>query len=115
MSAQIVFCTVPNRKEADRLARTLVQEKLAACVNIIPGISSIYRWQGKIEKSAELLLVLKTSAKRYPRLEKRIRALHSYTVPEILALPVDRGNSDYLKWLYASLSPSPAEGGRRQG
>jgi periplasmic divalent cation tolerance protein len=99
----IVFCTVSHRREADRLAQTLVKEKLAACVSIIPGLVSIYQWQGKVEKSKELLLVIKTSKALYSRLEKRIQKLHSYSVPEIIALPVFKGSASYLQWLQKAL------------
>ena len=85
--AWIVYVTVPNRKEAERLSLVLVKEKLAACVSIVPGLSSRYRWKGRIEQAKEILLIIKTTARRYPALEKRIRSIHSYAVPEILATP----------------------------
>ena len=91
--AIVVFVTACSRQEADKIATALVKEKLAACVNILPGIISRYWWKGRIEKAKELLLVIKTPPSRYKALEKRVRALHSYTVPEILALPViHKGN-----------------------
>ena len=103
MPARVVFCTARNRREAERLSRQLVEERLAACVSVAPGLKSRYRWKGKIEVASEVLLIIKTSAARYPKLEKRLKALHSYTVPEILAMPVIAGNPDYLKWLNESL------------
>ena len=103
MSALIIFVTVPNRRAANRLARALVKERLAACVSLVPKVESYYRWKGKMERSSELLLLIKTTSRRYPTLQKRIRTLHSYTVPEILALPVVRGNPEYLAWLEAAV------------
>ena len=101
--ALVVYVTASNRKEADRIARALIDEKLAACVTIVPEVFSRYRWKGHVENSEELLLLIKTVPRRYKALEKRIRALHSYTVPEILAVPVLEGNSSYLAWMKNSL------------
>jgi len=101
--ALVVYVTAANRKEADKMAAALVEEKLAACVSIVPNISSRYWWQGRIEYAQELLLIVKTFPRLYKALEKRIRALHSYTVPEILAMPVVEGNPAYLKWMKDSL------------
>ena len=103
MKAIIVCVTASSRKEADKIARALVDEKLAACVTIIPEVFSRYRWKGHVEKSEELLLIIKTFPGRYKRLEKKIRALHSYSVPEILAVPVLAGNSAFLKWMEESI------------
>jgi len=97
--AIIVYVTTSTRKEADKISRVLVEEKLAACVSIIPGISSRYWWQGRIERAEEILLMIKTTPRRYKALEKRVRALHSYRVPEILATPVVQGNPAYIQWL----------------
>jgi periplasmic divalent cation tolerance protein len=102
--AIVVYVTAPNKKEADRMAEALVAERLAACVSIIPEVWSRYWWQGHLESSRELLLVIKTLPGRYKALERRIRELHSYEVPEILALPIVEGNPAYLKWLKASLT-----------
>jgi periplasmic divalent cation tolerance protein len=99
MKALIVFSTAATRKEADKIAEALVKEKLAACVSIVPEIVSRYWWQGKIERSRELLLIIKTSKAKYSSVEKRIKKLHSYTVSEILAVSVLKGNPDYLKWM----------------
>jgi periplasmic divalent cation tolerance protein len=101
--AMIVFVTAGNRKEADKIAQSLVKEKLAACVNILPEISSRYWWKGRMEQAKELLLVIKTHPSRYNALEKRVRQLHSYSVPEILALPVAKGNPAYLRWIKDSV------------
>ena len=95
----VVFTTWPDIESARVAAHQLVEERLAACGNIVPGVESIYQWQGKIETSAEVLVVFKTTAARYPALEARIREVHSYEVPEIVALPVGNGWPDYLKWV----------------
>jgi periplasmic divalent cation tolerance protein len=97
--ALIVYVTATNRKEADKIAQALVDERLAACVSIVPEIYSRYRWRGHIEYDKELWLVIKTTPRCYKRLEKRIRELHSNTVPEILAIPVVSGSAPYLQWL----------------
>jgi len=100
----IIYCTCPDQQTAEGIARHLVDEYLAACVNIVPALTSIYRWQGQLEQSAESMLIIKTRADGYPALETRIKDLHPYAVPEIIALPVVRGISDYLAWIDASLS-----------
>jgi periplasmic divalent cation tolerance protein len=102
--ALVVFVTAANRKDADKIAQALVKEKWAACVSIVPEIYSRYGWEGRIEYDKELLLIIKTNAKFYKRLEQRIRELHTYSVPEILALPVIFGNPAYLKWLNGVLA-----------
>lgn len=99
----LVFTTVKNQAEARRLAEKLVSEKLAACVSVIPNVTSVYRWRGRIERAKEAMLVAKTSAKKLDRLIRRIKELHGYEVPEILALRVERGLPEYLKWLEESL------------
>ncbi|MBC7219265.1 MAG: divalent-cation tolerance protein CutA [Hadesarchaea archaeon] len=99
----IVLTTVKDRREANRISRALVSEKLAACVSIIPNVSSVYRWQGRVEKSREMILVIKTATKKMERLTSRIRELHSYQVPEIISLKVQGGLPQYLKWLKESL------------
>lgn len=102
-SARIVLTTVANIEEATRLGRALVEERLAACVTLIPAVESIYRWQGKIESSAETLLVIKTASDRITALEARLGELHSYETPEFLVLAVESGSHPYLAWLMASL------------
>lgn len=103
-SYSVVLITVPNKKEAQKISQKLVAAKLAACVNIVPSIESIYWWQGKIEKAKELLLVIKTLNKNVPALITQVKKLHSYTVPEIIALDIIKGNKDYLDWIETSLS-----------
>ena len=102
--ARIVLTSAASREEAERLANILVEERLAACATLIPGAQSIYRWEGKIESSAETLLLLKTAAGRLAELEARLHALHSYITPEFLVLRVDAGSRAYLDWLAACLS-----------
>ncbi|MDD5729718.1 MAG: divalent-cation tolerance protein CutA [Candidatus Omnitrophica bacterium] len=95
----VILVTVSSKKEADRIALALIKEKLAACVNISDRIESVYWWEGKVVKSRELLLVIKTRKALVKRLIKKIKSLHSYTVPEIIALPVISGNKEYLGWI----------------
>jgi len=94
-----VFITAPNEEEASKISRTIVEERLAACVNIIRSVRSIYRWQGRVEDESEVLMVVKTKRTLFDRLQKRVKELHSYEVPEIIGLPVVEGSKDYLDWL----------------
>ena len=103
--ARVVLVTTPDVESARRIARALVEERQAACGNIVPGVTSIFRWQGAVQEQAEALLVLKTSAERMSGLSSRIAELHPYDVPEVLALPVDQGSGSYLEWLGACLAP----------
>lgn len=95
----VVFCTCPDKGSADTLATTLVEENLAACVNILPAITSVYRWKGQVEKESETLLLIKTSTPVYSRLESRIQQLHPYELPEVIAVPITLGSEAYLGWL----------------
>ena len=95
----VVFVTVPKRAEAKKLAKLLLEKKLAACVNIIPKIESHYWWKGKLEKASELLLIIKTQRTLFPKLAAQVRKNHSYSVPEIISLPVADGSKNYLDWL----------------
>ena len=97
--AIVVLVTAGSIEEAQRIARALVEERLAACVNLVPGIRSIYRWQGTIADDGEVLLVAKTRRDSFAPLERRVRELHSYDVPEVLALVVTDGSAAYLGWL----------------
>ena len=101
MEAQhcIVLCTCPDQASADHIAQTLVTEQLAACVNIIDGVKSVYLWQGEMESSHELQLIIKTHSRCYGALEQRLRALHPYELPEIIAVPIEAGLPEYLAWL----------------
>lgn len=100
----VVYCTCPDRQVAERIANTIVAESLAACVNILPGITSVYRWQGQVQQDPEILLIIKTDGDTYPALETRIRALHPYEVPEIIALSIRRGMAEYLDWMTSSIA-----------
>ena len=104
----VVFVTAGSPAEGDRLARSLVEERLAACVNRAAPIQSVYRWQGKVEQSEEELLIIKTRKSLFAALETRIRELHSYSVPEIIALPIVDGSEGYLRWLGEQLSDGAA-------
>ena len=95
----IVFVTCGSEEEALKIARSLVEKHLAACVNLISPIRSIYRWEGKIWDEREWLLIIKTQKERFEALEKNVRSLHSYAVPEIIAVPIVEGSSNYLNWL----------------
>jgi periplasmic divalent cation tolerance protein len=95
----VTLCTVPDRESGERIAHTLVEERLAACVNLVPGLTSVYRWQGKVEKEAECLLIIKTGVSRFEVLKQRIKALHPNELPEIIALPIIHGDAAYLNWL----------------
>lgn len=100
----VVFVTAPNLDEARRIATELVSDRLAACVNLIPGIESIYTWNEQIEVSAETLLMIKTTGARYDQLERRVKSMHQYTTPEIVGLRIECGLASYLKWLHDSTS-----------
>jgi len=95
----IVLVTCGSEEEALRISNTLVEERLAACVNLISPIRSIYRWEGRIWDEKEWLLVIKTQKKKFDDLENKVKSLHSYSVPEIISLPVIAGSSSYLEWL----------------
>ena len=94
----VVLCTVPDEATAEKLAKGLVDERLAACVNAIPGVKSFYRWQGKIEADAEVQLVIKTRSERFDELAAWISANHPYEVPEIVAIPANRVSEAYFAW-----------------
>jgi len=97
--AIVVFMTAANGEEATRLAEMLVGAHLAACVQILPEMESVYRWQGKIERQSEVLLIAKTTRGKFDDLEREVRALHSYDTPEIVAVPIVAGSAPYLEWL----------------
>lgn len=96
---QLVFCTAPDADTARRIASALVEYRLAACVNLLPGIESLYRWEGKVTSDQEVLLMIKARAADYPLLETRIRALHPYELPEIIAVSLTAGLPAYLDWI----------------
>jgi periplasmic divalent cation tolerance protein len=100
---QIILCTCPDKETASELAHLLIENKSAACVNILPGLTSIYPWQGKVETAQESLLLIKTRTDQYQSVEKIINAHHPYELPEIIAVPVERGLSEYLQWIDSCL------------
>lgn len=99
----IALNTCPDTVTASKLANILVENRLAACVNILPAVTSVYRWQGKIEQDNEVLLIIKTRRDRFSALETLIRSHHPYELPEIVAVPIDTGLKDYLNWIDESL------------
>ena len=99
MTNCVVYCTVPNEFNANLIATTLVDENLAACVNIVPSITSVYKWEGTVQTDNELLLVIKTQEENFEMLEKRIKEFHEYSLPEIIALPIIKGSKEYLDWI----------------
>jgi len=107
----IVLSTCGSEEEAHKLARSLVDQRLAACVNVVPGIRSFYRWEGQVEAANEYLLVIKSSRDRMPVLQAAIEREHSYEVPEIVALPIVDGSQNYLNWLQANLGSEDAGNG----
>ena len=102
-SARIVLTTTASHEEAVRLAATLVEERLAACATLIPSVESVYRWEGQVETTAEMLLLLKTGVEQLAALEARLHELHSYQLPEFLVLTVESGSHAYLEWLQGNL------------
>ena len=97
--ARFIYVTAADPAQALAIGRTLVHERLAACANVLPGMTSVYRWQGDIEEAAEVPVLVKTRASRYPELETAIRELHPYELPEVIAVPIERGLPEYLEWV----------------
>jgi periplasmic divalent cation tolerance protein len=100
----VIFITAGSQAEAEKIARRLVEEKLAACVNIVPGTVSVFSWEGKVNQENEVLLIVKSVAAQLNAVINRVKQLHSYQVPEIIALPIIGGAPDYLKWLREEIS-----------
>lgn len=100
---RIVLVTCASITEARKIAQHVVERKLAACANIVPGVESIYRWKGKVQRAKEVLLVIKTTAARLHQLENEVKRLHSYDVPEFVAVPIVAGSQQYLEWLRNSV------------
>ena len=103
---RIVLCTAGSEDEARKIAHHLIERRLAACINIIPQIESVYRWQGKIESSREWLMLIKTTAERFQDVRDAIRELHSYELPECIAINIEDGSAEYLRWLTESTTRS---------
>jgi periplasmic divalent cation tolerance protein len=103
---KLVLTTTGSREEARRIARTIVERRLAACVNIVPGIESIYRWQEKIEQAEEWLLLIKTTGEAFEGLRDAIKELHSYDMPECISIKIEDGSAEYLRWISESVVPS---------
>jgi len=99
----VIFVTASNKKEARKIASRLVKDKLAACVNILDKVESVFLWEGKIEKAEESLLIIKSKKEKLPKIISVVKSLHSYTVPEIIALPIIAGDKSYLRWIDASV------------
>ena len=101
---RIVLTTAGSIEEAQRIAAALVEQRLAACVNILPGVGSVFRWQGKIDRTSEWLMIIKTKAEAFERVRDAIQKLHSYDVPEIISLEIDDGSAAYLQWIDETVS-----------
>lgn len=99
MSIFLIYITAGAEEEAREIAQTLVEEKLAACANIIPGVTSFFRWEGRVEESTEFVIIAKTPAAKFDALKKRVIELHSYDTPCIVAVPIEGGNEDFLEWV----------------
>jgi periplasmic divalent cation tolerance protein len=99
VSRLVVLCTVGKAEDAEWIAREVVERRLAACVNVVPAVTSIYRWRGEVEKNEEILLVIKTRSERFEALREAIISMHSSEVPEVIALAVEAGHAPYLAWL----------------
>ena len=108
VSALICFCTCPDPATAERIAMALVAERLAACVNVLPGLRSVYRWKGAVERADEALLLIKTPPDRYHALQDRVQELHPYELPELLAVETDSGLPATLRWIADETRPEPA-------
>jgi len=109
MAFLLVYSTFADRESARSVATRLVEERLAACANLLPGVESVYRWKGAVETASEVGVVFKTTGEGYPALESRLRELHPYEVPEIVAVPLRHGFAPYLEWIAQSTGPA-AEG-----
>jgi len=95
----VVLVTASHREEAERIARKLLDERVAACINIVEGIKSLFWWQGRVDEASEVLMVIKTRLDLFEKVIEYVKRLHSYTVPEIIALPIIAGNTEYLRWI----------------
>jgi periplasmic divalent cation tolerance protein len=105
MSAIFIYVTAPSKAEAKKLADAVVTDRLAACANIIPGMHSVYHWEGKIEEAEETVVIFKTRETLFQAVEARVKELHSYSAPCIVALPIESGSKPYLDWIMAETKP----------
>jgi len=105
MSAVFIYVTVPQEQSARELAEAVVADRLAACANIIPGMRSIYHWEGKIEQGEETVVIFKTRATLFPAVEARVKELHEYATPCIVSLPVEQGHKPYMDWIMEETKP----------
>ncbi len=112
MSLTITFVTCKDLRQGRRIAEDLVRERLAACVNLVPGVTSVYTWEGKLERSPECLLIIKSRASLSKRLVRRVRELHSYSVPEVVTFRISSGNPAYLRWVAESTRRPTGGAGR---
>lgn len=110
LEVRVVLMTAPDAEAARALGRHLVEERLAACANVLPGLTSVFRWEGAVEEEAEALVILKTTASRVDELVRRAAELHPYDVPEVLALPVLGGHAPYLDWVLAQTGEDAVDG-----
>ena len=101
---QLVLCTCPDEQTAINIAENIVAQRLAACVNVLPAVYSVYHWQDNVESAKENMIIIKTTQEKYPSLEKVITSLHPYEVPEIIAVNIDNGLPEYLKWIESSIT-----------
>jgi periplasmic divalent cation tolerance protein len=107
-NAIVVFITAPTTEEATRLADVIIENRLAACVQILPEMQSVYHWAGNIERQKEILLIVKTIASKFDALEKAVREIHSYETPEIVAVPMTAGSSGYIRWILENVGDKAA-------
>ena len=103
-----IYVTVETEVEAEKIGRALVEERLAACINIIPGMRSIYRWQGKLEQGNEVVLIAKSQAALFETIVQRVKAMHSAEIPCIVAMPIVQGAADFLDWIGQNVAQNPA-------
>lgn len=99
MSNCIIYCTVPNEFNANLIASSLVEENLAACINILPSVTSVYKWEGIIQNNTEMLMMIKTREEKFEAVEAKIKQLHEYSLPEIIAIPIIKGSEEYQNWI----------------
>lgn len=109
MNEIIILCTVDSAELGDRIAAAIVEAREAACVNIISGVRSVYCWEGQLCRDAEVLLIIKSVAEKFEAVRVRLRQMHTYQVPEVIAIPLTTGDADYLKWLRAGLNEHDAD------